>query len=279
MRIKRGSRKVGTTYETAQSYEDAIATYVKGARGRYADTVTKQDEILSPAESDKTKEAVTAKSDKHRVMSPPGSDKQGDKDGFVTDAPKVLSPDATVLSPNATFLSPPGSDRRTEDKKIDSLSTPLPPKDKFDLLDGEQHVGHGVIVNCETIRHVDNHFQISIPAVMCRTLGVLDEAEVKTKLQGFALQWGLEIEGGKAPDKVVPRNPLNWLVACLQGDETRKAVGKVKQVQARRDSGGPDRPKPRGNDAVSRALARLQADRDQKFSRELDLDATEIEHD
>lgn len=127
MRIKRGSRKVGTTYETAQSYEDAIATYVKGARGRYANTVTKQDEPLSPPESDKTKESVTSRSDKHPVMSPSRGDKQSDKGGFVTDGKPVLSPDATVLSPDATLLSPPGSDRRIEEQKNkkESPQTPL----------------------------------------------------------------------------------------------------------------------------------------------------------
>lgn len=151
MHIRRGARKVGTTYETAQSYEDAIATYVKGARGRYANTVTKQDQSLSPPESDKTKESVTSRSDKHLVMSPSRGDKHGDKDGFVTDDPNVLSPDATLLSPSATVLSPPESDRRIEDKKKKKES-PLPPKGELhDLNSAFLHPSYseGISVDAE----------------------------------------------------------------------------------------------------------------------------------
>lgn len=118
-----------------------------------------------------------------------------------------------------------------------SLNTPpQPPQGGADtvLKDGEVLLGHRVVVNCQTIRHLDGHFALSIPAVECRTLGIMPRDEIKQKLTGFALQWGLEIEQGRDPRKVVPNNPLNWVCASLQGDQTRAAVAGVRKDQARR---------------------------------------------
>lgn len=141
-----------------------------------------------------------------------------------------------------------------------SESPPLPPQGAvtLDLTSGETHVGHRVIVNCETVRHADGHFQVSIPAIECRTLGVISAAEIKQKVTGFALQWGLDIEAGKDPKKVVPNNPLNWICACLKGDQTRDQVADIKRTSAKRPA--PTGSQRRGETAVDRALRRLRGD-------------------
>lgn len=151
MKINRGSRKVGTSYETAQTYEQAIQTYVKGARGRYANAVTNEAAVLSPTRSDKNEGYVTAESDKTGPLSPPESDKKKVKSGFVTDDGDVLSPDATLLSPTATVLSPPESDGRIEDKKKKKES-PLPPEGELhDLNNAFLHASYseGVAIDPE----------------------------------------------------------------------------------------------------------------------------------
>ena len=137
---------------------------------------------------------------------------------------------------------------------------PHPPQGAvtLDLASGETHVGHRVIVNCETVRHADGHFQVSIPAIECRTLGAISAEEIKRKVTGFALQWGLDIEAGKDPKKVVPNNPLNWLCACLKGDQTRDQVADIKRSSAKQAAAsGSQR---RGETAVDRALRRLRGD-------------------
>lgn len=170
MHIKRGSRKVGTTYETAQSYEDAIATYVKGARGRYANSVTNETAALSPSVSDKTSDHTTTEGDKRGPLSPHVSDKKKVKSGFVTDGVDVLSPDATLLSPTATVLSPPESDRRIEDINNISPLTPLGRKSDMpahvkpltpENLYGDAYKPEGVWLDENGTPHIANGFRAS----------------------------------------------------------------------------------------------------------------------
>jgi hypothetical protein len=114
----------------------------------------------------------------------------------------------------------------------DSLS-PLTPHGRDEAKEGggESHVGHGVIVNCETIRHATDAFMISIPALEMRTCGRFPRDEVKQKATAFALQWGLSLErGGKLK---IPTDPVSYIAACLMGDQTREQVADIKRSGAK----------------------------------------------
>lgn len=150
VKIRRGDRKVGTVYETGQTYDEAISTYVKGLRGRHSElisvdkstddavtktsppvtisteAVTKQETVLSLSGSDIKSSFVTPYGDKTDPLSLSGGDKDGDKTVFVTDGSNLLSPNCGGLSPNCGGLSLPEGDGRIEDKKIREES-PQPP--------------------------------------------------------------------------------------------------------------------------------------------------------
>jgi len=101
MLIRRGSRKVGTIYTTGQTYEEAILTYVKGARKRGGNS--KDLPAFVTVSGDKDGPYVTSSGDKDNVLSPCFGDK-----GQKTDHETV------TLSPDNPLLSLPGV---TEDKK------------------------------------------------------------------------------------------------------------------------------------------------------------------
>lgn len=117
MHVNKGVRGSRTTYATAQSYEDAIATYVKGARGRYANKVTLDGGAVSPSESDTYDASDTSCGDTHSQVSLHGGDSRCDTPKSVTVAPPKVSLNCGEVSPNCGEVSPPESDRRIEDKK------------------------------------------------------------------------------------------------------------------------------------------------------------------
>jgi len=85
----------------------------------------------------------------------------------------------------------------------------------------EEEVSHGVIVNCETIRHKDGHFALSIPGIELRTQGTVPRDRVLEITKAYALQWGLEIESGKDPRKVVPNDAMAYMSAQVRKEFTR----------------------------------------------------------
>jgi hypothetical protein len=95
----------------------------------------------------------------------------------------------------------------------------------------EDHVGHGVFVNCETVRHKD--FRISLPALEMAVNGRMPKPEVKAKAVAHALQWAAEIEGGKKPADVVPTKIANFLAASLMGDINRAATADARLAKAK----------------------------------------------
>lgn len=77
--------------------------------------------------------------------------------------------------------------------------------------EGEEHIGHGVFVNCRTIRH--ERFTISLPSVEMQfalggVAGSKDEIAEKARDASIAaaLQWGAAIENGQNWRDVVPGN-------------------------------------------------------------------------
>ena len=97
--------------------------------------------------------------------------------------------------------------------------------------EGETHAGHGVFVNCETIRH--SAFAISLPGIEMGALGAAkSKDEIKSFCLGHALQWAAEIEGGKRPGAVVPDKIANFLSRSLMGAVGQKASQEVRAERA-----------------------------------------------
>jgi uncharacterized protein YdaU (DUF1376 family) len=95
----------------------------------------------------------------------------------------------------------------------------------------ETHAGHGVFVNCETIRH--HAFVISLPAIRLGTQASgLDAEAIKTHCIAHALQWAAEIEAGKLSDTVVPSKIANFLSASIMGATNRKAAAETRKARA-----------------------------------------------
>lgn len=100
---------------------------------------------------------------------------------------------------------------------------------EVEVGENETHVGHGVVVNCDTIRH--SSFTISLPAIRMGTLASgLTADEVKTHCVAHALQWAAEIEGGKLSGSVVPGKIANFLSASIMGATNRKAAADAKKA-------------------------------------------------
>ncbi len=101
----------------------------------------------------------------------------------------------------------------------------------------ETHAGHGVVVNCDTIRHPA--FTISLPAIRMGTQASgLTADDVKTHCVAHALQWAAEIEAGKLSGSVVPSKIANFLSASIMGATNRKAAADGRKAKAAQ----PDKP-------------------------------------
>jgi hypothetical protein len=94
----------------------------------------------------------------------------------------------------------------------------------------EEHVGHGVVVNCETVRHRD--FTISLKAIEYQLSGSLPMERIKSVAVGQAIQWAVEIEAGKPAHKVVPDKPANFIRGSLQAQKRNDILAEIKQQEA-----------------------------------------------
>lgn len=143
-------------------------------------------------------------------------------------------------------------------KKIDSLPLPPHPADGVCVKEGEELVGHGVIVNCETIRHVSGAFTISLPGIHLGIAGRMSREEVKQRCLAHALQWGAELEAGKSKREVVPSKVANFLSASLMGEINRSETQSVRVERAK--IGGASGPKKEGYlDRLERHVASAEA--------------------
>ena len=132
-------------------------------------------------------------------------------------------------------LSPHGARAYKEyptgiNNNINNTPPLTPPQPEIPLREGEELLAHGVIINCETIRHVSGAFSISIPAIECRMVMDIPRDQVMQKAKGFALQWGLEIENGNK--RAIPDSPLSMICASLTADKTRSDVAYIKKAKA-----------------------------------------------
>lgn len=92
----------------------------------------------------------------------------------------------------------------------------------------EHHVGHGVFVNGETVRHAQ--FAISIPGVRQRTINTgMTANEIKQEIVGLALQLGLEFETGK---RTKPIDSINqFVVSSIVREHNRRLADRAKGYQ------------------------------------------------
>lgn len=116
------------------------------------------------------------------------------------------------------------------------ITLPLPPKQVESASVGEEDFGHGVFVNCKTIRHAA--FTISLPAIELGTQAAhKSKDEIKNACIAHALQWAAEIENGKRPDAVLPQKIANFLCVSIVSEANRAAVQSVRISKAEKDQG------------------------------------------
>ena len=88
------------------------------------------------------------------------------------------------------------------------------------IPEGFTVLGHGALINCETIRHPS--FTISIPAVqMALALSNL-QVDARQACSIAALQWAAAIEGGQPPHKAVPGNVTGTIVGGVRMGKFRE---------------------------------------------------------
>lgn len=121
-----------------------------------------------------------------------------------------------------------------EERKEKNLTPPIPPLPHLDLAPGEERVGGRVVVNCETVRHPG--FTLSLPAITMQlvtaNIGLSKrEAEpiARDMAIAHALQWGAEIDAGRAVRSVVPDHPANFIRGAVVA-QMRKGQMPAKQV-------------------------------------------------
>lgn len=122
----------------------------------------------------------------------------------------------------------------------------------------EDHVGHGVLVNGETIRHAT--FVISLPGIQLNTIrSGLTASEVKDRCLAHALQWAAEIENGADPRKVLPQKIGNFLAASIMSSHTQAEVAGIRKKRASEPWGAaatePDKPRETRAERYARILA------------------------
>ncbi len=134
-----------------------------------------------------------------------------------------------------TSAQPEPNQTLTENTK-DSISSRAGEDEK--IPDGFSPLGHGALINCETIRHPE--FTISIPAVqMALALSNLN-VDARTACSAAALQWAAAIEGGQPAHKAVPGNVTGAIVGGIRLGKFREVEHEVRKSKA---SGGGSSPR------------------------------------
>ncbi len=94
--------------------------------------------------------------------------------------------------------------------------------------EGETHVGMGVYVNCETIRHRD--FTISLTGIQLQTQDTIPMEEIKSVAAGIAVGWATSIAAGKRG--VVPNDPTASVRGSIQNQRIKAEVGATRKRRA-----------------------------------------------
>lgn len=111
--------------------------------------------------------------------------------------------------------------------------TPLPPALADRPREGEEQIGVGVYVNCDTVRFVGNGRTevISLRAIEVQTAGLaVPRDEIKNMVVAAALQWSAEVQAGKSP-KIPQRLDLHF-GRCLTNNFHNQAIADVRKQRA-----------------------------------------------
>lgn len=99
-----------------------------------------------------------------------------------------------------------------------------------EIPDGFEPLGHGALINCETIRHPE--FVISIPAVkMALALSNL-QVDARNACSAAALQWAAALEGGQKKRDVVPGNITGAIVGGVRMGRFRELEHETRTARA-----------------------------------------------
>jgi len=141
---------------------------------------------------------------------------------------KNYEPEVKVTAePEISPARPRAENNNNYINKYNNLPTTLTPSPtELDAArEGEEHIGHGVFVNCETIRH--KNFSISLKAIEYQLVGAVPMDEIRAIAAGHALQWAADIEAGK-PSKI-PDNTANWIRASIQATRRKDIDSEVRR--------------------------------------------------
>lgn len=140
---------------------------------------------------------------------------------------------------------------RVEDNKINNNYNNLPsiklsPSEQDTAREGEEHVGNGVFVNCETVRHAK--FTISLKAIELRLCGAMPMARIKAITTAQAIEWAADLQSGRRSADKLPANMAAYIVRSIKREATHDTVAevqieKIKAAPAPRVIGGKAEPK------------------------------------
>jgi hypothetical protein len=134
---------------------------------------------------------------------------------------------------NVTVTAPETDTEKETDTEVEVIT----PTQQEAAREGEVLVGHGVFVNCQTIRH--KAFVISLPSLALNTGSRFPADELKAKAQAHALQWAAELEAGKRPDQVLPNKIANFLASTIMGEFNRQQCADVRKAKVDKNAGKP----------------------------------------
>lgn len=234
MKVTLGIGRGKTVFELQGVIEDAInAGIVAGSRTENKSAAsasrTQRRNSVRPAAT-KTDTKTDTNDSVHEPVA------KADMSASRTENDDLASADRTQAEPRACarayMENPSGLDSSQKENK----HTPLPPS-VDGPREGEEAVGHGVFVNCETVRHLA--FSISLPALTMQlalsNLGLSKrEAEPVARQAAIAhaLQWAAEIENGKTPDVVRNGNLVNVIRGSVIAMHNKRPAPRKQQQKS-----------------------------------------------
>lgn len=164
------------------------------------------------------------------------------------------SPDNPVGSEPTTRAPVCAGNNNKYINKNNNLPTPTTVEQEAPRV-GEEDMGHGVFVNCETVRH--RWFSISIKGIEMQLATSPIEMDsdqrkeaARSSAIAHALQWAVDIENGKRPDVVVPSHVANFIRGSIVQQHNKTARSKYSPREA---------PKVSNADRIAAAVARAEA--------------------
>ena len=159
-----------------------------------------------------------------------------------------------AVEPTATSRAPIRAEGIINNNIYNNNLPTLPLLEQEAAREGEEAIGKGVFVNCETIRHAS--FEISLKAIQLQLCGTVDMDTIKSVAAGHALQWATDIAGGKKVSTVVPTNTASFIRASIQNQANNAAVTEVRKTRVAGNGGSKRMSLKELNDGVDAAYDR-----------------------